>query len=226
MNIEILLGKTTEHLMELEGTKFYLHKNVLHDFLRLQREALADGFNLQIASAFRDYNRQLLIWNAKAKGERPILDEHGLPLDYKSMSPQQIVHAILRWSAIPGCSRHHWGTDLDVYDGNTQKPEEVKLVPSECEKGGPAAALHEWLDGKISQNAAFGFFRPYATDRKGIAPERWHISHYPSSRRLIQDYTFSLFRRSMENSEIEFKDILVQEADALFHEYFLNFDIP
>src|SRR5262245_58993140 len=146
MNVDILLGKTTEHLVPLEGTKFLIHQQILHDFLRLQKEAREAGHDLQIVSAFRDYNRQLLIWNLKARGERPLFDDRGNQLDFHSLSPVEVMFAILRWSAIPGYSRRHWGTDIDVFDARTQKPEEVKLIPAECEGRGPASALHSWLD--------------------------------------------------------------------------------
>ena len=38
----------------------------------------------------------------------------------------------MRWSAIPGSSRHHWGTDLDVYDAAAVTPDyQVQLTPQE-----------------------------------------------------------------------------------------------
>jgi LAS superfamily LD-carboxypeptidase LdcB len=225
MNIDILLGKTTEHLVPLEGTKFLLHKLMLSDFLRLQRDANEAGFNLQIISAFRDYERQLKIWNAKACGERILLDDQERPLEFSRLSPTEVMFAILRWSALPGCSRHHWGTDIDIYDRNTQSPEAVKLVPSECIEDGPAAPMHEWLDSVIDQDAAYGFFRPYRTDRGGVAPERWHLSYYPISRRILETYTFTIFKKNIEESDLLLKSELLQHADEIYKRYFLNFDL-
>src|SRR5690606_12745574 len=121
-------------------------------------------------------------------GERALLDDLGNPLNYSTLSPIEIMFSILRWSAAPGASRHHWGSDIDVYDAHTQKPEMVKLVPSECIENGPAAPMHEWLDSLISQNAAFGFYRPYNTDLGGVSPERWHLSYSPVSRRISEQY--------------------------------------
>jgi len=226
MNIDILLGKTTEHLIQIEGTKFFVHHQMLADFLRLQNAAKKDDINLQIVSAFRDYDRQLKIWNAKASGERPILDDQERPIDIAKLSPIETVLAILRWSAIPGCSRHHWGTDIDVFDANTQAREEVKLIPSECEGSGPATRLHEWLDDKMANKEAFGFFRPFRTDRGGVAPERWHLSYYPLSRRIVDVYTFSVFKRNIESSELMFKEILMEHADEFYQRFLLNFDLP
>lgn len=226
MNIDILLGKTTEHLVPLEGTKFFLHKDMLKDFLRLQRDASEAGFNLQLASAFRDYDRQLKIWNLKASGERQILDDLERPLEVSQLSPSELVMAILRWSAIPGCSRHHWGTDVDIYDANTQKPEDVKLTPSETNASGPAAKLHEWLDSRINSQNAYGFYRPYAEDRGGVSPERWHISYHLLSRRYLEAYTFSIFKKNIEESEILLKDVLLDQAVEIYQRFFLNIDLP
>ena len=226
MNIEILLGKTKEHLVPIEGTKFFVHHLMLHDFLKLQKAAREEGFDLQIASAFRDYDRQLAIWNAKAKGERPILDDQERPLNFSQLSPNEIVFSILRWSAIPGCSRHHWGSDIDIFDANKQLAEDVKLIPSECYGSGPSAGLHEWLDQAMASDHAFGFFRPYRTDQGGVSPERWHLSYYPISRRVVDVYTFSLFKRSIEESEILLKEIILENADEIFDRFLLRFDLP
>lgn len=226
MNVDILLGKTTEHLVPVEGTKYFVHHLMLKDFLRLQKEAAAEGFDLQIASAFRDYERQLKIWNLKASGERKLLDDQERPLDFNTLSPHQIVMAIMRWSAIPGCSRHHWGTDIDVFDASKQSPESVQLTKSEVTGEGPAARLHDWLDHRIQTNSSFGFYRPYATDRGGVSPEKWHLSYYPLSRRCLEAYTFSLFKKNIEESEILLKEILLENADEFYQRFFLNVDLP
>ncbi|HXH75700.1 MAG TPA: M15 family metallopeptidase [Bacteriovoracaceae bacterium] len=226
MNIEILLGKTTSHLVPLEGTKFLLNQKCLHDFLKLQRDAREAGFDLQMASAFRDYNRQLRIWNMKAQGEKPVFDDQGTQLDISLLSPKEIMFSILRWSAIPGCSRHHWGTDMDVFDARTQNASEVKLIPAECEGNGPASGLHSWLDSIMSQDAAYGFYRPYRTDRGGVAPERWHLSYHPVSRRIINDFTYSIFKKNLEESDLLLKTELLENAFELYERYFINIDLP
>jgi LAS superfamily LD-carboxypeptidase LdcB len=226
MNIEILLGKTTEHLVPVAGTKFLVHEQMLKDFLKLQRAALEAGFELQIASAFRDYDRQLKIWNAKSSGERVVLDENERPLDVATMPPKDLALAILRWSALPGCSRHHWGSDIDVFDARLQELKDVQLVSSECYPPGPAAAMHEWLDQRIKAEEAFGFFRPYQTDRGGVLPERWHLSYYPISRRMIDVFTYSIFKRNLEMNEIALKDELLQMGPEIFERFILNFDLP
>ena len=226
MNIEVLFGKTLEHLVPLEGTKFLLHKQAHSEFIRLQKDAAVAGFDLQIASGFRDFNRQLGIWNAKARGERTLIDKNEIPLVFSQLSPVEILFAILRWSALPGCSRHHWGTDIDVFNAKTQARDDVKLVPSECEGNGPASSLHEWLDDKIAAGESYGFFRPYATDRDGVAPERWHLSYYPVARRMADHFTFSLFKKNVEENEIVLKNEIIENADEIFRRFVMNFDLP
>ena len=82
----------------------------------LARAAQQAGFELAVASGFRDFERQKWIWDAKASGERPLLDERGQPLDARQLTDRERMWAILRWSALPGASRHHWGTEVDVFD--------------------------------------------------------------------------------------------------------------
>jgi LAS superfamily LD-carboxypeptidase LdcB len=226
MNVDILLGKTTEHLVPVEGTKFLVHKQMYPDFLRLQRDAALDGFNLQIISAFRDFDRQLKIWNMKASGQKQLIDDQERPLDFSKLAPIEIMMAILRWSALPGCSRHHWGTDIDVYDANQQSAEQVQLVPSETVGDGPSAKLHEWLDDKINSKSAYGFYRPYATDRGGVSPERWHLSYYSLSRRYLEAYTSSLLKKNIETSDVILKKFILENLDEIYQRFFLNLDLP
>ena len=102
-----------DHLIDRDTM---LHRQIIEPLHLLQEAATVAGFNLTVASAYRSFERQLSIWNAKAEGRRVVLDSAGLPVDMMALDPWQQVQAILRWSALPGASRHHWGTDLDIYD--------------------------------------------------------------------------------------------------------------
>jgi LAS superfamily LD-carboxypeptidase LdcB len=110
-----LTGLDESHLVSTMGNH-RLQADVADAFAHLQRDAASAGFELVIASSFRSFSRQLLIWNAKAAGERPVHDDAGTALDMAVLPVQEQLHAILRYSALPGTSRHHWGTDLDVFD--------------------------------------------------------------------------------------------------------------
>lgn len=156
-----------------------LHVDVVAPFLMLQAAAREAGFDLQIASGFRDFDRQLAIWNAKANGSRAVLDESANPIDLDRLSDEEKALAIMRWSALPGCSRHHWGTDFDIYDAAAVPAGyAVQLIPQEVDSGGVFAPMHDWLDSYFEQHGV-GFIRPYAVDKGGVAPERWHLSYAP-----------------------------------------------
>jgi len=151
-------------------------------FTRLQGEAAMAGFDLAIASSFRSFERQQLIWNGKASGQRPIHTDTGELLESGELSAGQLLHAILRFSALPGTSRHHWGSDVDIYDRAAVEPGYcVQLTPAEVAPGGAFDPLHSWLDERMAADESLGFFRPYARDTGGVAPERWHLSFAPVS---------------------------------------------
>lgn len=174
--LDILTGSTERHLSrELEVP---LHSGAIAAVRALKVAASDAGFELRIASGFRSFERQLLIWNDKLAGRRPVLDDNGYTLDLAQLDDWSQVQAVLRWSALPGASRHHWGTDFDVYDAAAVAPGyQLQLSAEEAAPGGPFAALHEWLDEYLQQQD--DFFRPYAADAGGIAPERWHLSYAP-----------------------------------------------
>ncbi len=176
-----LTGLDESHLVTLhDGHR--LQGVVASAFTALQTDARHAGFELAIASSFRSFSRQLAIWNGKASGDRPVHDDEGRPVVISTLPPAQQLQAILRYSALPGTSRHHWGTDLDVYDAAAVAPEyQVQLSVQEVSAGGVFDPLHRWLDARIAAGESHGFYRPYANDRGGVAPERWHLSYAPLS---------------------------------------------
>lgn len=174
-----LTGREEGHLLEL-SSGHRLQPVVAEAFTVLQADAREAGFELAIASSFRSYSRQLAIWNGKASGQRQIHDDTGRTVDIDSLTPREQLHAILRYSALPGSSRHHWGTDLDVYDAAAIAADyQLQLSPSEVAPGGVFDPLHCWLDKRMATAASRGFYRPYSSDRGGVAPERWHLSYAP-----------------------------------------------
>tara|TARA_R110002110_G_scaffold291986_2_gene506064 strand:- start:24808 stop:25536 length:729 start_codon:yes stop_codon:yes gene_type:complete len=174
-----LTGRDDSHLLALAGGH-RLQPQAAAAFARLQLDAAADGFQLAIASSYRSYERQRAIWNGKAAGERPVHDDAGNPVAILALPVAERIRAILRFSALPGTSRHHWGTDLDVYDAAavpTDYP--LQLSPQEVAPDGPFGPLHCWLDARMVEGDSQGFYRPYDRDRGGVAPERWHLSYAP-----------------------------------------------
>ena len=116
MNALELTGRARTHVIELDAPRCTLHYEAVAAFLGMRDAALAEGIDLQAVSSFRDFDRQLLLWNRKWRGDRPLYDRSGALLDPARLTEPQRVDAILAWSAIPGGSRHHWGSDIDVID--------------------------------------------------------------------------------------------------------------
>lgn len=209
LDLAFLTGKTTDQLVAFqEGVNqvHLVHREMYQDLTNLFNAARKDGFELAITSSFRSYETQKKIWNEKAQGIRAVLDSDSKPIDLSSKSNLEILYSILRWSAIPGGSRHHWGSDLDVYDLNAVPADyKVQLVPGEYEKQGPFYQLTLWLNENM-QN--FGFFRPYSLDCAGIAPELWHLSYRPLSEIFLLDYSYERFEEHLNLSDFK----LLKEA--------------
>lgn len=221
-----LTGRTAQHVVPYKG-KHRLHPEALNAFLELQKSALRDGLKLELISSFRDYDRQLLIWNRKARGEVTLLDIQSHPLEYASLSTDQIIESILRWSALPGASRHHWGTDIDVFEASTVMQEQVRLVPEEYSPGGPFFELHRWLDEKIISGEAQGFYRPYVNDLGGTSPESWHLSYAPLAQNFFEDYTLDLFVENIQAAQnLELSQSLLERAEELYDRYFKTISLP
>jgi LAS superfamily LD-carboxypeptidase LdcB len=152
-----------------------------------------------------------------------VLDSDAAPLDIEHLSERELVYAILRWSALPGASRHHWGTDLDIFDEKARPSDyDIELVPEEVDAGGMFAPLHEWLDEKIAAGTAHGFFRPYDEDRHGVAPERWHLSHAPVATPCEKGLTVDILRASISASELELKGTVLEHLEDIYQRFVIN----
>lgn len=214
-----LLGRDENLLVHSPELGCRLHPETLAAVLDLRARAATFDFDLRIASSFRSFERQLLIWNNKALGLRPVLDSCGAPLDLHCLTAREKVFAILRWSALPGASRHHWGTDLDVYDAASIAADyQVQLTVAETENDGPFARFHRWLDVEL-QRGTCQFYRPYAEDRGGIAPEPWHLSYAPLAKNYAQLFTQEMLREQLELVPLELKETVLENLDEIFHRY-------
>ncbi|MEL3918842.1 M15 family metallopeptidase [Aeromonas enteropelogenes] len=218
MTQDQLLGLDESHLILMGRGPHRLTAATAAAFNDMQVAAAHDGFNLQAASSWRSFERQLAIWNGKWRGERPLLDAASLPIDALQLSDEERLHAILRWSALPGTSRHHWGTDLDIYDpdclpANTR----LALEPWEYEEGGWFADLSEWLGERMND---FGFFLPYDKPvgaGQGVAYEPWHLSFAPESRELrLEPDALAL---CLQQADIEGKETILAHLDEILARY-------
>lgn len=217
--IDVLTGRDDSNL-DYSLFPSGLHHGAVAAFERLQQAARSAGFDMAIASSFRSFDRQLLIWNEKAAGRRPLYDEQGQALVFEQLSPWQLTQAILRWSALPGASRHHWGTDLDIYD-RAAVPEDytLQLTPAEVTGQGPFTPLHDWLDQQFKNDQGEGFFRPYDCDRGGVAPERWHLSYAPLAIDYQQQLSLVRLSEFLDGQQLALKELVLEHIEEIYHRY-------
>jgi LAS superfamily LD-carboxypeptidase LdcB len=219
-----LTGRTRAHLVELGEPRGLVHARVRAPFLAMRAAALRAGIDLVPASSFRDFDTQVRIWNEKWLGRRALIDRAGRALKAEELKPAARVAAILAWSAPPGASRHHWGTELDVIDrAALPAGYRVQLTPAEYAAGGPFAALGAWLDAHMQR---FGFYRPYAHDRGGVAPEPWHLSHAPTAREASRRLRLATVRAAIESGEIEGRAALLAQLPRIYARYVRAVDPP
>lgn len=151
----------------------YLRREVVEAFAKMASAAASEGMVLRVVSATRNFERQKKIWEDKWTGVRQV---DGMDLSKSIANPAQRATKILEYSSMPGTSRHHWGTDLDI---NTVEPEYF-----DTEQG---RKIYDWL---VLNGNRFGFCQPYTPKGNarpaGYNEEKWHWSYRPTSARLLR----------------------------------------
>lgn len=190
-SIEELMGKAD---IELFGEGINLRKEAHDAFIKMKKAAYSAGFDVKMISSYRSFERQRAIF------ERKFITY----TETDNMQPLAAIDKIIEYSTIPGTSRHHWGTDIDIIDGYPKVSGDV-LVPEKFEEGGPFEAFKKWLDENAN---TFGFYLVYTDDffRKGFKYEPWHYSYAPLSKPMLEQFRGvnifrQLIREEYEGSE-------------------------
>lgn len=217
------LGLTESHLVDVPGcggAVRRIHVDALNDFVALREHCAAQGVELAIASSYRSFDRQLALWNQKMRGERPVLDDHGQLVVLDHLSDTEKLPFVLRWTALPGCSRHHWGSDLDVYDlAAMPQGYSLQLVPEEYAEFGPFHKLGRCFDDWFANKDCHGFFRPYAEDRGGVAVEPWHISHRGVAGVAENTICPEAVQKVLARVEIEGRGAILEQFEQIWQRY-------
>lgn len=131
-----------------DGRVWQLTPAAADAWLRMQAAAAADGITLKIASAYRASSRQVELIQRKLDLGQQIAD-------------------ILQVLAPPGCSEHHTGRAVDIYQPGGPLVEEAFETTS----------AYAWL----SQHAAtFGFTLSFPRNNAyGYVYEPWHWCYQP-----------------------------------------------
>lgn len=151
-----------------DRTGLYLQQVVLDSFIAMFSAAKKDGIDLTIRSATRNFNYQKGIWERKWTGATKLSDGTDAAKDIHSDKERSLK--ILEYSSMPGTSRHHWGTDIDLNAFNN----------SYFDKGQGLKEFN-WL---VANAPSYGFSRPYTSKkegRTGYEEEKWHWSYTPIS---------------------------------------------
>jgi len=219
-----LTGRADSHIITLDDPPCRLHRDVVQPFLAMRDAAAQDGIDLMPVSSYRDFAAQARIWNRKYRGLHPLYDADGQPRDHASLDKDALLEAILCWSAVPGGSRHHWGTDIDVVD-RAVLPEgyRIDLLPAEFEDGALFGKLRRWLDANMSQ---FGFFRPYDRYRGGLYAEPWHLSYAPVSVPALEALTVDVLRDALAAEEVDGKTRVMERLPEIHARYIAAVGAP
>jgi len=158
----------------------YLRKDAYDAFIKMFDAAQKDGVTFLIRSATRNFDRQKVIWEGKWNGTRLLEGNENAKKNYPI--PKDRALKILEYSSMPGTSRHHWGTDIDINS----------FVNSYFEKG-KGLKEYEWL---VANAATYGFCQPYTPKDKdrpnGYNEEKWHWSYLPVAIKLTDQYRLRL----------------------------------
>jgi LAS superfamily LD-carboxypeptidase LdcB len=219
-----LTGRAATHVVAMPELGCTAHRDAVQAVGELGRACREAGVQLAVASSFRSFEHQVQIWNAKYSGERPVLTRDGRPFDRARADPNALVDAILAWSALPGGSRHHWGTDFDVVDGGVlaggYRP---RLVPEEYAPGGAFERLGAWLDANLTR---YGFFRPYRSERDGVQPEAWHVSYAPIATPALEGLSLEVLIEAVAVSSMHGRELVLARIPELYERYVKGIDPP
>ena len=212
------LGLDDQHVVDValgDTASFKIHRDLVGPLGAMRQAAQKEGFDLAVASGYRSFDRQCAIWNAKANGERPVLDKNENPLDIDALDAADLLKAILHWSALPGGSRHHWGTDFDIYDaGALKKGQALALTIAETQT--VFSAFYDWLNEYLTGQSAF--VRPYL--RAGaIACEPWHISYQPLAIRYERLLDEQAILAQLKCENVSLVNIIEDEFSAIYRDY-------
>lgn len=143
----------------------YLKKETYQAYIRMYQAALKQGITLNIISGTRSFYDQHNKWESKWYA--------GQFAGIKDQTAKG--NQLLRWWSMPGTSRHHWGTDMDL----------TNLQPA-FYKAGQGKKMYDWM---LQNAASYGFYQPFNAGRTtGYQEEKWHWSYVPLSKIYLQQY--------------------------------------
>lgn len=203
---DLLFGKGNPDLSNGEAP---LIKPAQKAFDQMAEAAKKENINLKIVSGYRSFERQKQIWNRKYSRNQKA-----------GLEPINNIKKIITFSSLPGTSRHHWGTEVDLIDGS-QKEEGDVLITQKFQGEGPYTSLAIWMQENASQ---FGFYLPYTNDkkRKGFSFEPWHYSFAPVSIDMLKAYLKLDLISFLQASEVLGKEVFNIDFISIYIEEYIK----
>ena len=174
-SVNQLIGKTP---MALYGKTYKLQKEAYTALSKMIKDASRKGVKLKVVSSYRNFSHQNKIWKRKYN-----------KFISQGFSPKKAVNKIKEYTAIPGTSRHHWGTDVDINNGQNSLTNSNKKV------------FITWMDENAHK---YGFYRAYTNNkfRAGYSYESWHYSYRNLSKPMLSQYNQLDLEKILENEKI------------------------
>ena len=148
-----------------------------------------------IISSTRNFVLQKKIWDGKWSGKRKVTGHADI---LKIKDPVERATAILKYSSMPGTSRHHWGTDFDI-----------NMLSNDYFSKGDGRIIYDWL---CANTHKYGFGQPYTAGRaSGYLEEKWHWSYLPLAKQFLEDWN-SVYNEDPE--KFSSGEIFLGSADA------------
>ena len=196
INTEILIGMDNSRIV---SDTILLEKETYSAFIKMKDAAEKDGIIIKLVSGFRDFYRQQMIWNNKYK---KFTNEF-------SLDGPTAIKEIIRFSTIPGTSRHHWGTEIDIIDKNFENEKDL-LISKKYEEGGIFNSLKKWMD---KNSKRFGFYIVYDDDsnRPGFEYEPWHYTYKPVSDLYQREFLKLNLKSIISKTKLEGKEFINDE---------------
>ena len=196
INTEILIGMDDSRIV---SDTILLEKETYSAFIKMKDAAEKDGIIIKLVSGFRDFYKQQMIWNNKYK---KFTNEF-------SLDGPTAIKEIIRFSTIPGTSRHHWGTEIDIIDKNFENEKDL-LISKKYEEGGIFNSLKKWMD---KNSKRFGFYIVYDDDsnRQGFEYEPWHYTYKPVSDLYQAEFLKLDLKSIISKTRVEGKEFINDE---------------
>ncbi|HPS58912.1 MAG TPA: M15 family metallopeptidase [Spirochaetota bacterium] len=156
------------------GTEHYLRIEAADTLSAMLKDFRKDNPKIKIfiISSTRNFSLQKKIWDEKWSGKRKVT---GTAKILKIKDPVDRATAILKYSSMPGTSRHHWGTDFDI-----------NVLNNDYFTKGEGKIIYDWL---CVHAPSYGFGQPYTAGRlSGYLEEKWHWSYLPLAKQFLKDW--------------------------------------